>query len=114
MSLWANTTHTHALREDVLGVAWFMTNTLIQPTNNNGQNPAGGLVHGQHVGGTQVLCSAGYSRERTHTTTPIDSNYPDEEVSLETERELARLKLEKELLMEMLKEQLQVMMVSNL
>ena len=49
----------------------------------------------------------GHSRdERTHTTLPIDSNYRSREVALKTERMLAKLRLEREVLMEMLKEQI--------
>ena len=49
---------------------------LIQTNKNNGQNQTGGLVYDQHAGGTQVNCGVDHSRERTYTTTPINSNYP--------------------------------------
>jgi len=72
---------------------------LIQP--NDITNPARGLALGQHAG---VTMPWGAVHSRTHTTTPVDSNYPSKETSFETERELARLRLERELLIEMLKE----------
>lgn len=50
---------------------------LIQTTNNNDQNPEGGLAHDQHASGTQVLHGAGHSYDHTHTTSLFDSNYID-------------------------------------
>ena len=48
-----------------------------------------------------------HSQNRTHTTSPYDTNYGDKEVSSHSElKELTSLRLENEVLMEMLKEQI--------
>ena len=79
---------------------------LIQGARTDNNNLAGGLVGEQHATGTQTGYDQGHFRgERTHMT-PIDSNYPSEGMSVESEKEIIRLRMEKKILMQMLKEQM--------
>ena len=58
---------------------------LIQRNNNEIVNPAGGLAIDQCAGGTQIFRGLGHSRdERTHTTSPVDSNFSSRDVASET------------------------------
>ena len=77
---------------------------LIQGAHNENNNQAGGHTVEQHIGGNHTGYVQGHSRgERTHMT-PIDSNYPSGAMSVESKRELIHLRMEKEVLMQMLKE----------
>lgn len=57
--------------------------SLIQITNINDQNRSADLVYDQHASETQVLHGASHSHDCTHTTTPMDYNYPNKDVTPE-------------------------------
>ncbi|KAM7519048.1 hypothetical protein LguiB_018010 [Lonicera macranthoides] len=81
---------------------------IILGTRNHDQSPAGGGTQYQLAGGTKnVNYGVGQTRAHTHKITPFNSNYHDMEVtSLSELKELACLRLEIEVLMEMLKEKI--------
>ncbi|KAM7519020.1 hypothetical protein LguiB_017982 [Lonicera macranthoides] len=86
---------------------WLGNNNL-EGTRNHDQSPAGGGTQYQLAGGTKnVNYGVGQTRAHTHKITPFNSNYHDMEVtSLSELKELACLRLEIEVLMEMLKEKI--------
>lgn len=56
-----------------------------------------------------------HSQNCTNTTTPFDTNYGDKKFSSQSElKELTRLRMEKEILMEILNEKIELIMVGNL
>ena len=79
---------------------------LIHGVHNENDNQAGGFSGERHAGGNQTGYGQGHSRAEPTHFTPIDSNYPNGGVSVESEKELIRLRMEKEVLLQMLKEQM--------
>lgn len=74
----------------------------------NDKNPLGGIAQNQQSGGTlNTNHGVGHSHERTYTMIPFDSNYQDKDVSSQSKlKKLTRLRLGKEVLIEMVKEQI--------